>query len=48
VFRAFNDNILGFAPALCYSADEMDTLFERLGRTLDTVLEELTARRAIA
>jgi len=48
VFRAFNDNILGFAPALCYSADEMDTLFERLGRTLDAVLEELTARRAIA
>jgi len=48
VFRAFNDNILGFAPALCYSADEMDTLFARLGRTLDAVLEELTARRAIA
>jgi adenosylmethionine-8-amino-7-oxononanoate aminotransferase len=48
VFRAFNDNILGFAPALCYSEDEMNTLFERLGRTLDMVLEELAARRAIA
>ena len=48
VFRAFNDNILGFAPALCYSEDEMNTLFERLGRTLDMVFEELAARRAIA
>jgi adenosylmethionine-8-amino-7-oxononanoate aminotransferase len=48
IFRAFNDNILGFAPALCYSAEEMVTLFERLGRTLDMVLEELTVRRAIA
>jgi adenosylmethionine-8-amino-7-oxononanoate aminotransferase len=48
VFRAFNDNILGFAPALCYSEDEMNTLFVRLGRTLDMVLEELAARRAIA
>lgn len=48
VFRAFNDNILGFVPALCYSEDEMNTLFERLGRTLDTLFEEPAARRASA
>jgi adenosylmethionine-8-amino-7-oxononanoate aminotransferase len=47
IFRAFNDNILGFAPALCYGADVMDILFERLGRTLDFVLDELTLRRVI-
>jgi len=37
VFRAFGDNILGFAPALCYSAGEFDLLFERLARILDEV-----------
>jgi adenosylmethionine-8-amino-7-oxononanoate aminotransferase len=37
VFRCFGDNILGFAPALCYSAHEFDLLFERLARILDEV-----------
>ena len=39
VFRAFGDNILGFAPALCYGAREFDLLFERLEGILDEVLE---------
>jgi adenosylmethionine-8-amino-7-oxononanoate aminotransferase len=37
VFRAFGDNILGFAPALCFSEREFDLLFERLERILDEV-----------
>jgi adenosylmethionine-8-amino-7-oxononanoate aminotransferase len=47
IFRAFTDNILGFAPALCYSSSEMDLLFERLQRTLDDVLEESDVRAAL-
>ena len=37
LFRAFGDNILGFAPALCYGANEFDLMFERLGAILDEV-----------
>ncbi len=48
IFRAFTDNILGFAPALCYSADEMDLLFARLRRTLDDVLAERDVRAALS
>lgn len=38
VFRAFPTGILGFAPALCFSKDELTTLFERLKTVLDEVL----------
>ncbi len=48
IFRAFGDNILGFAPALCYTADEFDLLFKRLSATLDAVLEQPEVRRALA
>jgi 4-aminobutyrate---pyruvate transaminase len=47
IFRAFGDDILGFAPALCYTAKEFELLFERLKNTLDTVLEQPEVRRAI-
>lgn len=47
IFRAFGDNILGFAPALSYSADEFELLFERLRRTLDEVLAEPDVRAAL-
>jgi adenosylmethionine-8-amino-7-oxononanoate aminotransferase len=47
IFRAFGDNILGFAPALSYTADEFDMLFERLRRTLDEVLAEPDVRAAL-
>ena len=47
IFRAFGDNILGFAPALCYTADEFALLFERLKTTLDQVLEQPEVRLAI-
>jgi 4-aminobutyrate---pyruvate transaminase len=48
IFRAFGDSILGFAPALCYTAGEFEQLFERLNRTLDEVLEQPEVRRAVA
>ena len=48
VFRAFGDSILGFAPALCFTALEFEEMFERLNRTLDAVLEQPEVRRALA
>ena len=39
IFRAFGDNILGFAPALCFTESDFDALFERLQLTLDEVLQ---------
>jgi len=48
IYRAFGDGIIGLAPALCCSADEMDMIFERIGRTLDVLLEEPDIRAAIA
>jgi adenosylmethionine-8-amino-7-oxononanoate aminotransferase len=48
VFRAFADNILGFAPALCYTAAEFELLFERLGQTLDAVLAQPEVRAALS
>ncbi|QCP52534.1 aspartate aminotransferase family protein [Trinickia violacea] len=47
VFRAFGDNILGFAPALCYTESEFDMLFERLEKTLDEVLAQADVRAAL-
>jgi 4-aminobutyrate--pyruvate transaminase len=48
IFRAFGDCILGFAPALCYTASEFEQMFDRLNRTLDEVLEQPEVRRAVA
>jgi 4-aminobutyrate--pyruvate transaminase len=47
VFRAFADDILGFAPALCFSADEFAQLGERLAKTLDDVLAATDVRAAL-
>lgn len=48
VFRAFGDNILGFAPALCYGEAEFEQLFARLKHTLDDVLEDREVRAALS
>ncbi|MFT3965998.1 MAG: aspartate aminotransferase family protein [Sphingobium sp.] len=48
IFRAFADNIIGLAPALCCSNDEMDMIFERIDRTLDSLLEEPDIRQAVS
>ncbi|WP_409523905.1 aspartate aminotransferase family protein [Nitrincola sp. MINF-07-Sa-05] len=47
ILRAFADNVLGFAPALCYTKQDFDILFERLERTLNQVLEQPEVRRAL-
>ena len=47
VFRAFGDNILGFAPALCYTEANFDMMFERLTKTLDDVLAQSDVRDAL-
>ncbi|MFL9925396.1 aspartate aminotransferase family protein [Herbaspirillum lusitanum] len=47
IFRAFGDNILGFAPALCYSSDDFALMFSRLKQILDTVLEQPEVRKAL-
>jgi len=48
VFRAFGDNILGFAPALCYTADDFALMFTRLRKVLDTVLAQPEVRQSVA
>jgi adenosylmethionine-8-amino-7-oxononanoate aminotransferase len=47
IFRAFGDNVLGFAPALCYTGADFELLFERVRRTLDMVLETPDVRGAL-
>ena len=48
IFRAFGDSILGFAPALCYTADDFALMFTRLRKVLDTVLAQPEVRQAVA
>lgn len=47
IFRAFGDNVLGFAPALCYREQDFELLFERLRKTLDETLRAADVRRAL-
>lgn len=39
IFRAFSDAVIGLAPPLCITKDEIDLLIDRLGKTLNTMLE---------
>lgn len=47
IFRTFADHTVGLAPALCFTTDEFDILFERIGKTLDTVLEDAAVRKLV-
>jgi len=47
IFRAFGDNIIGLAPALCASDGEMDEIFRRIRKTLDDLLEEADIRAVL-
>ncbi|MCA3843307.1 MAG: aminotransferase class III-fold pyridoxal phosphate-dependent enzyme, partial [Burkholderia sp.] len=47
VFRAFGDGVLGFAPALSFTAGEFDLMFERVRKTLDDVLADAGVQRAL-
>lgn len=47
IFRAFADDILGFAPPLCCTQDDIDLLIERLSATLDDALKMADVRHAL-
>ncbi|RJG54573.1 aspartate aminotransferase family protein [Sphingobium terrigena] len=47
IFRAFADNIIGLAPALCATDAEMDEIFARIRKTLDGLLEQADIRAAL-
>ncbi|MCA0012108.1 aspartate aminotransferase family protein [Mesorhizobium sp. B292B1B] len=44
VIRAFNSGILGFAPPLCCTDDDIDGILERTRMTLDQTLEDKDVR----
>ncbi|MEO7657058.1 MAG: aspartate aminotransferase family protein [Sphingomicrobium sp.] len=48
IVRCFAAGVIGFAPALCCSIDEMDMIFERVEKTLDQLLEQPDIRAALA
>ncbi|RWB04156.1 aspartate aminotransferase family protein [Mesorhizobium sp.] len=47
VIRAFNSGILGFAPPLCCTDDDVDGILERTRMTLDQTLEDQDVRSAM-
>lgn len=48
IFRAFSENIIGLAPALCCNENEMSIIFERIRRTLDDLLAMPDIKQAIS
>lgn len=47
VIRAFGNGVLGYAPPLCCTDDDIDAILERTVRTLDQTLEDPDVRRAM-
>ena len=47
VIRAFANGVLGYAPPLCCTDDDIDAILERTARTLDQTLEDPDVRRAM-
>jgi adenosylmethionine-8-amino-7-oxononanoate aminotransferase len=47
VIRAFANGVIGFAPPLCCTDDDVDAIVERTARTLDQTLEDPDVRRAM-
>jgi adenosylmethionine-8-amino-7-oxononanoate aminotransferase len=48
VIRAFADGVLGYAPPLCCTMEEIDAIVERTRLTLDQTLEDPDVRGAMA
>ena len=48
VIRAFSHGVLGYAPPLCCTADEIDAIVERTEATLDQTLADPDVRAALA
>lgn len=47
VIRAFPTGVLGYAPPLCCTDDDIDAILERTARTLEQTLEDPDVRRAV-
>ena len=47
IVRCFANAVIGFAPALCCSEDEMAIIFERVERSLDQLLDMPDIRRTV-
>lgn len=47
IFRAFADNILGFAPALCFTEEEFGLMKVKLKKTLDDILALAEVRKTL-
>jgi putrescine---pyruvate transaminase len=47
IVRCFANAVVGFAPALCCTTEEMDQIFERVERSLDQLLAMPDVRAAI-
>jgi len=47
IFRAFNDGIVGFAPPLCVTRDDIDLLLARFKKSLDDLLDVKEIRNAV-
>jgi putrescine---pyruvate transaminase len=47
VIRAFNQGVLGFAPPLCCTDEEIDGIIERTRMTLDQTLDDKDVRAAM-
>jgi adenosylmethionine-8-amino-7-oxononanoate aminotransferase len=48
IFRAFPDDIVGFAPPLCCTDEDIDLLIARFQKTLDNALALPEIRAAVA
>jgi len=48
ILRAFANGVLGFAPPLCCTPDEVDQIVERTRRVLDLTLEDPEIRSALS
>jgi adenosylmethionine-8-amino-7-oxononanoate aminotransferase len=47
IVRCFANAVLGFAPALCCTIEEMDMIFDRVERSLDQLLEQPDIRTIV-
>lgn len=47
VIRAFANGVLGFAPPLCCTDDDVDAILDRTAKTLNQTLEDPDVRRAM-
>ncbi len=47
VIRAFPTGVLGYAPPLCCTDDDIDAILERTAQTLDQTLEDPEVRRVL-